>query len=1056
VNVKYCFCISITQEKNMSHRGRQSKPRLVRPPRSLADIDSKEEDVTSILMLETCALYICTGELYMVGYRENDLDDVTDMDGLLAKVEPVTFESISHPPRIIQSYILHVTTSPILLSHDIAIALTCEYSILFVAKGITLSEFHFSEIVESYVSEDECDKWATLPSVPITMEINESASLLTVITQGKVLIVTLNFDFIINNIDYFASDEASKALEMDMDENLHQEEGDGYGFESRDGEASQPENKNYHYRQQNQGQDQRVFDYGQCIRGEPLVIDVSEWQLLAADPTSLSELPSMANAPPMFTSHTEYSAIWAPSTVKSSKTTTNTPTGVASGEDNNDDGSSSLLLRCTVVCAGNGNWLEFLPLTRKDLLSPWVRRGSNKLGFNPQMDDIANKSQDQSQKDHPEFVEHEGNVTMKELLVLSTSVPSVSQVLNNIQRNNSNLNGNDSNIDIDIESIANTSMIESKVMALRYENEVVRSADHTGWITCLSTNSYQQEYSCTGDAIGYIVVWKAVSDKEMKQEQDIQDEKIRFWYKEYYNKKYKKEKINNKDESEVVNALLDEETESVVAPPPPAAAGGGTAGPIAEAVEENGDGNGEALNSQREQEQEDISHNDRFPLGPQNVLFSGYKKVFKIKFSYGIPITCCVSTNAYNINNNSNSNSNDDGGNVNIDKDTQSFWIGNHSGEITLITIIPQTQTYQTLCKISVLCSNSPPTTIYWKPSKKFVGYEVDGRLRFICKSSGQIIENQIQGIKLLFNTSSGPSFNPKHRSIVEACSILIEHELLITGGSGKIVNIWSLITGELKCSIDLPDFYVTCISSYDIGYVDGGIARILIGHHNGNIHNYILKSDEIFEEDKESISSSTIVSNGGQSGVQSIATNDTGVQQGQGQGKVVTNNIKGNIVATTAGAGAGGVDRSKRVGTTATQSVTAVDILDTLEGEDEGEGGVNGSLEGGSTSKIIHGSVASTKFLEPQSQHDSNILDARNSHQAMYGDPAGNENEVLNINGSYITIYSLHHETSYKHCPLPVCSIHFSALGLYYSFCYSLQLVIILDAGTCHIAIVQ
>ena len=56
--------------------------------------------------------------------------------------------------------------------------------------------------------------------------------------------------------------------------------------------------------------------------------------------------------------------------------------------------------------------------------------------------------------------------------------------------------------------------------------------------------------------------------------------------------------------------------------------------------------------------------------------------------------------------------------------------------------------------------------------------------------------------------------------------------------------------SGELVCSVDSPDNYVTCIAGYDMGYVQGGQARILVGHYNGNVHNYVIKTQEIFHEE--------------------------------------------------------------------------------------------------------------------------------------------------------------------------------------------------------------
>jgi len=223
----------------------------------------------------------------MVGYRENDLDDATDMDGLMAKAEPVSMETIAHPPRIIQSYILHTVTSPSLSMHDVALSLTCEYSILFIAKGISLHEFHFSEILESIISEEEQEDIAIKQQSPhqhpkntVTMNINDIANILVVITQGKCLVLTLDLDYIVNNISYFSTDEASDLLHL---------------------QQTHPDDDTLQC---------NGFDYNLCVKGS-IIIDVSDWMLLAPDPTTMSSHIGHIGEP-MFQGVAESVSVWIP------------------------------------------------------------------------------------------------------------------------------------------------------------------------------------------------------------------------------------------------------------------------------------------------------------------------------------------------------------------------------------------------------------------------------------------------------------------------------------------------------------------------------------------------------------------------------------------------------------------------------------------------------------------------------------------------------------------------------------------------------------------------
>ena len=814
------------------------KPRFVRPPRSIADVDSKNEDVTSLTMLENCCVYICSGELFMVGYRENDLDDVTDMDGLMAQVKPVSLESMVHPPRVIQSFILHTVTCPALSKYDIAIALTCEYSILFCAKGASLSEFHFSEILESYVTEEEADAFAESPS-PVTMAIHQTAEILVVATQGKVLVLTLNMGFIADNVAYFSSEDASRAL-------LHGDDDDGYG----------------------EGNSSVGFDYSQCVRGA-LVIDASQWMMLAPDPTTMSALPTLKNAPPMFQASVEHSSVWVP--LPHSKYR------IGVGRDHTHDFIAPT--RCTVVCAGNGNWLEFLPLVRESAMHPWVQRPGNDAGFNP---------------------------------------------------------------------------LDSRASATVYENEA-KVTDHDAWVSCISSSQDVTQLTMTGDALGYLCIWEALTDSEIARlREEARQKKLadqEAWEAANDAEAELSKELSVVSEDKGGKAAAKAPTENPRLTALKTVEGGASA---VGKVSEGSVGSHLTPVMTAEQEKDERAFN--------MVLNIGFRRVFKIKFVQDHPITSVICA----------------------PNDSSSFWVGDHTGTLTYINVLPHSKTYQKLCTVNVLCLESAPTTLWWEPALK-PNHDVHGRLRFICAAAGTVIESQIEGVRCIFNTSSGPSFAPSHRSIVEACCVLLELELLVTGGSSSAISIWSLDSGELLQTITSPDQYCTYIAAFDSGYVQGGVARILVGHANGNIHDYILTSEETFNEES----------------VQSVTTATDG---------------------NTASVG-----HPLDGGHSSTSVALSVDILDTLDANVPDK---IKTVQQQDTDPIDDG----TQYLDV-SQEPSGAIGA-----------AQKASRVNVQGGEYKVKYTAKLVDTWNYCPIPVTGVYFSSLGLYFAFVYSHMQVVIHD----------
>lgn len=230
-------------------------------------------------------------------------------------------------------------------------------------------------------------------------------------------------------------------------------------------------------------------------------------------------------------------------------------------------------------------------------------------------------------------------------------------------------------------------------------------------------------------------------------------------------------------------------------------------------------------------------------------------------------------------------------------------------------------------------------------------------------------METNLNGARCVFNASAGPSFAPHHRSIVECATVLLEQELLVTAGTTHVINIWSLVTGQMVCNVLSPDLHCTCLAGFDTGYVQSGCARILVGHANGNIHDFVLSFKEQFEENVlDSLEQTTQVA--------SVALQESSVQS----------------------------------------LVTSVDILDV----------VDETSETVTTEQLTNKEI---KFLSS----------TQNGGLPLSQQTAQRQNDR--------TIkYSCRLHETLTYCPLPVTSLLFSSLGLYYSACYAQQTIIVHD----------
>ena len=768
-----------------------SKRRFIRSPRTLADLESKKgEAITCILMLETCCTYLVSGEMYMVGYRQNDLDDCVDIDGLLAKMEPVSLESIVQPPCIIQSYIRNMCSCPILAVKDICFALTNEYSILLCTKGESLSEFHFSEILESFFSDEQLDEFARREQAQtigqahghvgsiVTMHLSEGTEILAVAAHSYIFVVTLDLKYILNNVHIYAQDMDELANDMN----------------SHDPGAT-------------------LLAHTQCVRGS-ICIDCINWTQFFRAPFACEPEPESAVPAEPLQLRVEMLAVWCADLTASTS--------------------------CALACAGNGSWVQFLPLTRDTNTAPW---------------------------------QHHVHEPGYESLNPPASTPA--PVLLNIKPSRE---------------------------------------DHESWVTAVCTGN-NMPLSCTGDTMGFLVFWQALTGEER---QGLLDNRLA----RHNRRKLRLEALaSQKDEERKTIEQEHDATTSI--------------------------GHESKTGFSLENDADDLTASVEASL-----LLGGFRKLFKINFSHGNPISVIVRAQK---------------------KNSDMFWIGDSSGAVTSIAVLPESFNYQCITKVHILNPGSSPTVIEWKPTIGFLqsDSEREGRLRFLCHSAGMVMEVQLQSTACLFNAASGPSFAPNHRAAVEVCAVLLESELLITAGTSNAINVWNLKNCTLETTILSPDLYCTHIGAFDTGFVAGGFARLLVGHANGNIHDYVLHRKDV----------------------------DPTAKREEIQFK-----------ASSLGSVHRGVSHL---------DVTSVDILDTMQDQIPGNDGTL-SQELNSISATIVGHM--------------NGLEMSVAGGNAYTDDRG-------VSTCTATIAS-----TYEYCPMPVTSIIFSNLGLYFSFCYANQYVIIHD----------
>ena len=319
-------------------------------------------------------------------------------------------------------------------------------------------------------------------------------------------------------------------------------------------------------------------------------------------------------------------------------------------------------------------------------------------------------------------------------------------------------------------------------------------------------------------------------------------------------------------------------------------------------------------------------------------------------------------------------------------KKSTDLYLGDESGAVTGVCVTPKGIVEQ-LWRLNAFSRQSAPSVLRWKPPAAGGGgsnqhsHDDDLKLHVISATLGISCEFMVQrNVALYFNAAGGIDPTRQHQSIVETCAVLIELDLLVTAGSGNYACLWNLTTGVMAHRIELQEFHVTSIATYDSGYVAGGDGRILFGFASGTIMDYLVKAPK---EDSRVILGS------------------------DNQALPVNNNQGGSGDPREMEAGEGSMYREGA-------RVTSVDIFETLEGEED-------EAKGQSLPRVKSASV------EPKERSQ-----ASSSSSVAVGDvPASAPLRV-----------ELQNSTSY--CPLPVTDIMVSSLGLYFAFVYAKQQIVV------------
>lgn len=324
---------------------------------------------------------------------------------------------------------------------------------------------------------------------------------------------------------------------------------------------------------------------------------------------------------------------------------------------------------------------------------------------------------------------------------------------------------------------------------------------------------------------------------------------------------------------------------------------------------------------------------------------------------------------------------------------TDGLYIGDSSGAVLCVKVDFKNRVIENVWKIRLFPPGSSPTVARWNPfefkkdtmleTKKdediFVHSDVLGVV-YKCR-----VHKQIAGI---FNTAHGNDDVRQHKSFVEVCAVLVELDALVTVGSHKSAFVWRISNGDLIETIHLPEYFVTSVATYDVGYVVGGIARILFGFASGRTLNYLVQVEQ---------------NRGGS------------LPHPDGVGKVSA--LEGSLVMDNRAEDAPLSSQNDEDGTaigSLAEDITSVDILNDVTGERTAEEGAERDLP----------------------TRDSNGAPALADIEFVQGDLRGP------IEDEFKLIAELQNSTTY--CPMPVTDIFISSLGLYFAFIFSKQQIVV------------
>jgi hypothetical protein len=323
------------------------------------------------------------------------------------------------------------------------------------------------------------------------------------------------------------------------------------------------------------------------------------------------------------------------------------------------------------------------------------------------------------------------------------------------------------------------------------------------------------------------------------------------------------------------------------------------------------------------------------------------------------------------------------------------LFIGDSSGNVVCVKVDYKNRIIENVWKMRLFTPESYPTVARWN---SFEDRDAGGTE----KQEDVLIHSHVLGvaykcrihnqIAVIFNAAHGNDDVRQHKSFIEVCAVLVELDALVTAGSENSASIWRLSNGEHILTIPLPEYFVTSVAAYDVGYVVGGVARILFGFASGTTINYLVRIE---------------------------SDNQVKIASLDGGGNEVAV-LPGSLIIGTGNDDASSLAPDNNGGGLASKGsladdVTSVDILDEITGEEVVGGGRDADGVGG---EYVNSNSASANMKIKQEEQHGLVDDA------------------------YRLSIEVQNSTSY--CPMPVTDIFISSLGLYFAFVFGKQQIVV------------